>query len=121
MRLRGKPNIVKVGTATIPTSGATSNVIDLKGGVLAAIVTPANLRSVASLTFTTADDSDGTFTILNDSTTSPITVTMVASTTHGVSPLVQAAGCRQFIKVVGDDAATGEALLLDIYARDVSN
>lgn len=121
MRFRGQPNIVKVGTAVIPTSGATSGEIDLKGGMLAAVVTPSDLKSVASVTFTTSDDTGGTFTILNDSTTTPVTVTMVASTTHGLKPFEQTQGCRQIIKVVGNAAATGTSLSLDIYARDVSN
>lgn len=99
-------------TVTIPSGAASSNAIDLHGGVLYGFYLPAEFDGTA-LTFTTAPTADGTFVAVKDSAGSAISFTVAASGFYGLSAdqVAKLKGCR-FLKLVsGTNQSTTDTIV----------
>jgi hypothetical protein len=104
--------------ATILEDASESNVIDLKNNftslyTISGIITPDNLRGVASLTILHSDSANGVFTPYKDSSNNAWSITLATSSTHSINPL-NVSGLLQFIKLKGDDDATGDDLVIKV-------
>lgn len=108
-----KAKTTERGQVTIASGSDTSGAIFLGNNVLAAINTPASLRSIATLTITHSDSENGTYLPYKASDGTDWTITLVASSTHSINPL-NAFGLLPYIKLKGNTNASGGDLVLDV-------
>lgn len=95
-----------IGEATIVVDASESDVLDLKNNftslyTISGVITPADLRGVASLTILHSDRADGTFTLYKDSSNNAWDIALATSSTHSINPL-NVSGLLQFIKLKGN-------------------
>lgn len=100
------------------TSGTTSAEIDLKGGTLVALRTPASIAS-STFTITVSDVSGGTYLTLKDPTvtgTNTRTYNITSSGQYDIAPGVTA-GVR-YVKIVYNSSETSKTFQYGLRSID---